>query len=130
MVRDHIDTRFNLQLQPIGENNTKDVQSKFNRNELSSRSMLGRLRSPDRDDSVQNTGADSVDETRYRILASVHVVAAGCIYLPQIIQSWFWAEHCRLAPTIAQTAPAAIDLILPIRSPNQPPNKPPNNVPK
>lgn len=77
MARDHIDTEFNLQLQPIGENNTKDVQSKLNRNKLSSRSMLGRLRSPDRDDSVQNTGADSVDETRYRILAS----ACRCCWL-------------------------------------------------
>lgn len=66
-VRQRRETREGryVQLQPVGQDNTKDVKCKLNGNELSARCMLGGLRGPDRNDSVQNTSADTVDEARY-----------------------------------------------------------------
>jgi hypothetical protein len=61
--------RINVQLQPIGKNNTKDIQCKFNRNKLASRGVFSRLRGPDWNDGVQDSGADSVDKPGYRVLA-------------------------------------------------------------
>lgn len=54
-----------VQLQPVGQDNTKDVQCKLNGNKLSTRCMLGGLRGPDRNDGVQNTSTDTVNEARY-----------------------------------------------------------------
>ena len=47
----------------------------------------------------------------------------------QNIHLAFWAEHWRVAPTMAQIEATAMVLIRPYLSPNQPPRKAPKRVP-
>lgn len=66
-VGNHLDleNRGDVQLKPIRQNDTKDVQSEFNRNELSTRSMLGGFSSPNWDNCIQNASTNTVDEACY-----------------------------------------------------------------
>ena len=56
-------TKYCLLFNPVSDDDTKDVQSKLNGHELTTRGMFGSLSSPDRNDGVQHAGAPSVDET-------------------------------------------------------------------
>ncbi len=53
----------NLLFQPVGHDNTKDVECEFDGDELTTRLVLGSFGGPDRDDSVENSSTPTVDET-------------------------------------------------------------------
>lgn len=74
------ETGEDVQLQPIGQDNTKDVKRKFNSNELSTGSMLGGLGSPDRDNSIQNTSANSINQTSYNYQYQLSSIKPGQTY--------------------------------------------------
>ena len=48
---------------PVGDNNTKDVQCEFDGNELSTGLVLSSLSGPDRNDGVEHSGTPSIDKT-------------------------------------------------------------------
>lgn len=48
--------------EPVGNNDTKDVQCEFNGDELTTRLVLGGFGGPDRHDSVEDTSTPSIDE--------------------------------------------------------------------
>ena len=50
-------------LEPVSHNDTEDVETEFDGNELSTGRMLGGLRCPDGNDGVQDTGSPAVDQT-------------------------------------------------------------------
>lgn len=50
-------------LKPVSDNDTEDVESEFNGDELPTGLVLSGLGSPDGDDGVQDTSAPTVDET-------------------------------------------------------------------
>lgn len=52
------------QFEPVRNNYTENIQREFDRDELSSRGMLGRLRCPDRYDRIENSGSPAIDKTR------------------------------------------------------------------
>ena len=58
---------------PVSDDNTEDVQCEFDGNELTARSMLRSFGGPDRNDSVKNTSAPSIDQ------ASFYMSAISCI---------------------------------------------------
>lgn len=64
-----------VQLEPVGQNDTEDVQCEFNGNELSARGMLGGLGSPDRHDRIQNTSTDAIDKPCCKPLVRHSVLA-------------------------------------------------------
>lgn len=47
-------------LNPVGNDHAEDIESEFNRNELTTRSVLRGFSSPDRSDCVQDTCSDAV----------------------------------------------------------------------
>lgn len=53
------------QFKPVGDYNAKDVQGEFNRNELPSGCMFCGFSCPNRDDGVQDAGANTVYKTSF-----------------------------------------------------------------
>ena len=49
--------------EPVGDNDTEDIQCEFNGDELTTRFVLGGFGGPDRHDGVENTSTPSIDET-------------------------------------------------------------------
>lgn len=52
-----------VQLEPVGQNDTENVQGEFNRDELSAGRVFGGLGGPDGHNRIQDPRSDSVDET-------------------------------------------------------------------
>lgn len=57
--------KIQAELQPVGNYNTEDVECELDCDELTPGRMLCSFRCPDRDDSVENAGSNSIDETSY-----------------------------------------------------------------
>lgn len=55
----------NLLFYPVRNNNTKNVQSKFDSDELTTGSVLGGFRRPDGSDGVQDPRANTVEDAGY-----------------------------------------------------------------
>lgn len=62
----------NVLFQPVGHDDTEDVESEFDGDELATRLVLCGLGSPDGDDGVKNTGAPSVDQTSWKDIRSAY----------------------------------------------------------
>ena len=62
----------NLLLKPVGHHNTENVQGEFNGDELSTRFVLGGLGSPNRNDCIEDTRTETVDETSADHPVGVH----------------------------------------------------------
>ena len=54
---------FNSLFNPIGNNDTEDVERKLNGDELSTGGVLGSLSGPDWNNGVKHSRAPSIDET-------------------------------------------------------------------
>ena len=52
-----------LLLNPVSDDNTKDVKREFNRHELATGFVLSGLGSPDRNNSIEHPCTPSIDET-------------------------------------------------------------------
>ena len=90
--------------------------------------MFGSFGGPNGSDGIQNPGTNPIEDARYRYELNDSNMWS-LVHLPQNIQFAFIAEHCKVAPTIAQIEATAMVFIRPYLSPNQPPKKAPNNVP-
>ena len=55
---------------PICYHNSKDVEREFNGYELAPGLVLGRLGSPNRNDGIENSGAPTVNESSFEVLAT------------------------------------------------------------
>ena len=55
-----------LQLNPVGHNNTENVDGELDCYKLAARSMLSRFSGPDRRDGIEHAGPDSVENTGCR----------------------------------------------------------------
>lgn len=73
-----------IQFQPVCEDDTKDVESELDGNELSTRGVVRDFCSPDGDDGVQDTRTDTIYKTRCKSSASLHLT---------IIQRLHTANH-------------------------------------
>lgn len=62
--------RRNVPFHPVCDDDTEDVESELDGNELSAGGMFGRFSCPDRNNSIQDTGTDAVDKTSYTNLPS------------------------------------------------------------
>ena len=54
-----------LLFEPVGHNDTEDVEGELDGDELASGSVFRRFGCPDGDDGVQDAGTPTVDETSY-----------------------------------------------------------------
>ena len=60
-----IKPRYSL-FYPVCNDDTKDIECKFNRDELAARSVLGGFGCPDWGDCVQNSSADTIEDAGWQ----------------------------------------------------------------